>query len=73
MGAATGVGGSIRAQYHLRQIAVYLDMPCVMKPEVFVRQAASAFDADLKLTDEGVIKGMRGLLEALERLARRYE
>jgi chromate reductase, NAD(P)H dehydrogenase (quinone) len=73
MGAATGPGGAMRAQYHLRQIAVFLDMPCVMKPEVFVRQAANAFDADLKLTDEATIKGVRGLLEALERLARRYE
>jgi chromate reductase len=73
MGASGGAGGTMRAQYHLRQIAVFLDMPCVMKPEVFVRQATNAFDAELKLTDETAIKGVRGLLDALERLARRYE
>src|SRR5439155_17245978 len=40
MGATPGMGGTMRAQYHLRQMAVFLDMPVVNKPEVFVRQAA---------------------------------
>lgn len=73
MGASQGPSGSMRAQYHLRQMCVFLDMPCVMKPEVFVRQAASLFDADLKLTDEATKKNVRALLESLERLVRRYE
>ena len=73
MGASQGMGGTTRAQYHLRQVAVFLDMPTVMKPEVFVRQAATVFDEDLGLKDEATRKQVRSLLEALERLVRRYE
>jgi chromate reductase len=73
MGASQGLSGAMRAQVHLRQMAVFLDMPVVNKPEVFVRQAATLFDADLNLIDEATIKSVRALLESLERLVRRYE
>ncbi len=52
MGASGSMGGTMRAQYHLRQIAVYLDLYPINKPEIFVRNAAGAFDAEGKLTDE---------------------
>jgi len=58
MGASGGVLGTARAQYHLRQIGVFLNMRFVNKPEVFVG-AASKFDANGNLTDEtakGLIK-----------------
>jgi len=59
MGASGGVLGTARAQYHLRQIGVFLNMRFVNKPEVFVGGAASKFDANGNLTDEtakGLIK-----------------
>ena len=34
MGASGGMGGTMRAQYHLRQVAVFLDMHLLNKPEV---------------------------------------
>ena len=37
---AASIGGTMRAQYHLRQIAVYLDMHPLNKPEIFVKSAA---------------------------------
>jgi chromate reductase len=52
MGAAQSMGGTVRAQYHLRQIAVYVDMHVLNKPEIFVRMAQNAFDAEGNLTDE---------------------
>ena len=70
MGAT--LGGTMRAQYHLRQMAVFLDMPVVNKPEVFVRQAADMFDRELKLQDESTRKVVIDLLASLERLVRRY-
>ena len=56
MGASGGMGGTMRAQYHLRQAAVFLDMHPINKPEVFVRNGQSAFDASGKLTDEATAK-----------------
>ncbi|HEX6980307.1 MAG TPA: NADPH-dependent FMN reductase [Alphaproteobacteria bacterium] len=52
MGASGGVLGTARAQYHLRQMLVFLNAFPVNKPEVFIAQAAQKFDAAGKLTDE---------------------
>jgi chromate reductase len=65
MGASGAMGGTMRAQYHLRQVAVFLDMQVVNKPEIFVRSAANAFDAEGKLIDETASKLVRELLESL--------
>ncbi len=65
MGASGGAGGTMRAQYHLRQIAVFLDMHPLNKPEVFVRSAAERFDADGRLVDEATRKVVAEQLVAL--------
>jgi chromate reductase len=52
MGASGAMSGTMRMQYHLRQIAVFLNMHPLHQPEVFVRNAKSAFNEDLsELTD----------------------
>ena len=71
MGVSGGMSGTMRAQYHLRQIAVFLDMHAVNKPEIFVRQGNDAFDADLNLKDETVRKLVGQLLGALVAWTRR--
>jgi chromate reductase, NAD(P)H dehydrogenase (quinone) len=65
MGASGSLSGTMRAQYHLRQMAVFLDMHALNRPEIFVRNAASAFDAEGKLTDETTKKLIVQQLEAL--------
>jgi len=52
MGASGGVLGTARAQYHLRQMCVFLNMFPINKPEVMIGQAQTRFDAEGKLTDE---------------------
>lgn len=61
MGASSGMLGAARAQYHLRQCFVFLDMPCVNQPEVMVNFAADKFDPAGKLTDP-VARGLIGKL-----------
>jgi chromate reductase len=56
MGASIGNGGTIRAQYHLRQTSVFLNMHVLNKPEIFVARAQDKFDAEGKLTDESTRK-----------------
>ena len=43
LGAGGGMGTS-RAQYHLRQVCVYLDLHPLNKPEVFANAFAGGFD-----------------------------
>ena len=51
MGASVGAFGTMRAQYHLRQCFVFLNMDAVLQPEVAIAGAADKFDADGNLTD----------------------
>lgn len=64
MGAAGGMGSS-RAQYHLRQICVFLDLQPLNKPEVFANAFAGGFDADGNLTDEKLSQLIASQMQAL--------
>ena len=70
MGASTGNLGTARAQYHLRQILVTLDMPVVNQPEVMIGNASQRFDQDGRLTDEPTRQYIQKLLGALVQLAK---
>jgi chromate reductase len=73
MGASGGMGGTMRAQYHLRQIAVFLEMHPMNKPEVFVRNAQAVFDEGGKLVDEPTRALVRQHIEALAAWTRRLK
>jgi chromate reductase len=65
MGASAGRFGTARAQYHLRQSMVYLDLRFLNRPEVMIGNAGEHFDAAGNLIDEQTRKQIRRLLEAL--------
>jgi chromate reductase, NAD(P)H dehydrogenase (quinone) len=65
MSASTGRFGGARAQYHLRQTFVFLNMHPVNQPEVMVSDAAHNFDENGNLTNETSRKLIGQLLEAL--------
>ncbi|NDP40439.1 MAG: NAD(P)H-dependent oxidoreductase [Rhodoferax sp.] len=68
MGASVSVFGSARAQYHLRQMLVALNMFQLNQPEIMIAQAGDAgkvFDAQGKLINESSQKLIRLLLESL--------
>lgn len=71
MGASIGNLGTARAQYHLRQMLVFLNMPVVNQPEVMIANAASRFDAQGELTDDTTRQLITKLLTELAALARR--
>jgi chromate reductase len=70
MGVSVGSLGTARAQYHLRQILVALNMPVVNQPEVMIGNAARLFAADGSLSDEPTRKFIGDLVAALVALAR---
>jgi len=64
LGAGGGMGTS-RAQYHLRQVCVFLDLHPLNKPEVFANAFVGAFDADGNLTDAKLIQQVAAQMQAL--------
>ncbi|MDE3059187.1 MAG: NAD(P)H-dependent oxidoreductase [Bacteroidota bacterium] len=64
--SAGGSMGGLRAQYHLRQIAVFTNMLPLNKPELIVQAAPQKFDANGKLVDEETRQRLRELLDALK-------
>ncbi|HEV3200884.1 MAG TPA: NAD(P)H-dependent oxidoreductase [Bryobacteraceae bacterium] len=65
MGASGGLQGTSRAQYHLRQCFVFLNMHPINRPEVMIAGASQKFDADGNLTDEKAKEMVERLLMAL--------
>lgn len=57
--------GGVRAQYHLRQVFVSLNMRCVNRPEVFVAFANQKIDDKGKVKDEPTREKIRQLVESL--------
>ena len=71
MGASVGTLGTARAQYHLRQMFVFLNMFPVNQPEVMIGNAAERFDAAGKLTHDATKEFIRQLLQNLVDWTRR--
>lgn len=65
MGASVGMLGTARAQYHLRQCCVFLNMFPLNRPEVMVPFAQEKFDDKGRLTDQATKEKIVELVEAL--------
>ena len=65
MSASIGMIAGARAQYHLRQTFVYLNMHPVNSPEVMVPFAADMIDSTGNVKDEKTRRKIRELLESL--------
>jgi len=61
MGAAGGMGSS-RAQYHLRQCCIYLDLRVLNKPEVFANAFGPAFEARGAVAESEEGRALRELI-----------
>ncbi|HTH50113.1 MAG TPA: NAD(P)H-dependent oxidoreductase [Candidatus Limnocylindria bacterium] len=73
MGASPSGLGTVRAQYHLRQVFVFLNIHPVNEPEVMIANAAKHFDAEGNLKDEATRAYIRKLLVNLVEWIRRLQ
>jgi chromate reductase len=73
MSASIGSLGGARAQYHLRQSFIFLDMHPLNRPEVMMPFAQDNVDANGNVTNEQTKQLIRKLLEALVQWARKFE
>lgn len=65
MSASIGMLGGARAQYHLRQTFVYIDMHPVNRPEVMVPFATDKIDGHGNVTDAKTKEKIKELVESL--------
>src|SRR5260370_10298277 len=71
MGASPGAIGTARAQYHLRQILVALNLFTLNQPEVVIADATHRFDENGNLIHEPTKQLIQQLLKNLADLTRR--
>lgn len=69
--ASMGPLGGARAQYHLRQIFVFLEAQLFNRPEVMIGQAHTKVDANGIITDKGTSEFLAGQLAAFADYVRR--
>jgi len=65
MGASIGMLGTARAQYHLRQCFVFLNMYPLNRPEVMVTFVQEKIDPSGRITDHTTREKIKELLESL--------
>lgn len=71
MGASGGLLGTARAQYHLRQMFVFMNGHILNRPEVMITQAQNKFDAEGKLVDQPTRDMVKSLLVAFQAWVKR--
>jgi chromate reductase, NAD(P)H dehydrogenase (quinone) len=71
--ASSGPRGGVRAQLHLRQIMVDLNMFPINRPLLLVANEEDKFDLNMKLTDPQIRETLRKTLVVLEEWTRRLQ
>ena len=64
VGAGGGMG-TARAQYHLRQVCVYLNLHVLNKPELFSNAFTPAFADSGDVQDEALVKQAAAVMQAM--------
>ena len=62
--ASPGAVGGFGANHHLRQSLVFLNVPAMAQPEVYLSGADKLFDESGKLVNEGTRKFLQGFMKA---------
>lgn len=64
--ASPGAIGGFGANHHLRQSLVFLNVPAMPQPEVYLGGADKLFDAGGRLANDGTHKFLQGFMQAFE-------
>lgn len=72
MGASPGLLGTVRAQFHLRQIMVFLNAYVMNRPQIYITQANIKFDKDGNLIDEKTAELIRQFIVSLAEFSDRF-
>ncbi|MCX8110937.1 MAG: NAD(P)H-dependent oxidoreductase [Syntrophorhabdaceae bacterium] len=72
MGCSIGMLGTARAQYHLRQVCVFLNIMLLNQPEVMVPFVDKKIDENKKITDDATLTKIKELMETLVDWTRKF-
>jgi len=61
-GASTGLFGTVRGQFHLRQILTALNVTMLPQPQVYIRSVNEVFDNDGSMKDQKLQSQLRELV-----------
>ena len=67
-GSISGFG----ANHHLRQSLVFLNMPVVSQPEVYIGNVTSVLDDNLKITNPGTLHFLQSAMDTFDDLVNRF-
>lgn len=73
LGASTGPMGTGRMQYDMRRVMHFVEAQVLLKPEIFIGQAAGKFDAAGQLTDATTRKLLGDQMIAFSKWIRRAQ
>ena len=73
MTASTGIGGGAKAQYHLRQSCVFINLIAMNRPEVIIPRAMEKFDEQGKLKDEATKKIIASFMQSFYEWVGRFQ
>jgi len=73
MSASTGMGGGSKAQYHLRQSCVFVNLIPMNRPEIILQRCADKFDANGKLTDEATRTFLTAFMQSFKEWVERMQ
>lgn len=73
MGATMGMGGTMKAQMHLRQVCVNTNLIPMNKPEILISAAHEKFDTNGKLTDEAIREQITKMLISYKSWVERFK
>lgn len=73
LGASIGAHGSAKAQYHLRQMFIYLNGHIMNRPEVMIPGAGQKFNEQGDLTDSQTLEFLTAYLNAFKNWVKRIK
>ena len=72
LGASPGMLGTVRMQYHLRQIMVFLNAYVMNKPEIMISKANTKFDEAGNMTDDKTKEILGKFIEGLAGFSEKF-
>lgn len=68
-----GAISAFGANHHLRQSLVFLNVPVVAQPEVYIGNVTNILDDDLNITNQGTLDFLKSAVETLADWVKRFE
>ena len=73
MGVSVGATGTSMSQQHLRNVLLYLDVPLLGQPEVYIQFKEGLIDDEGRVSSEGTQKFLQGFVDKYAAWVKRHQ